>query len=917
LVPWTVRIISFFLLLLLPSHLADAQDMEASTFAIAPFDNITGDARDEWIGTGIIESLETEIQNARKLIQEDGDPSDQNSTDLSNPIEGNNRAINAFFSAARQQDVNLLLTGSYQRVGNQLRITARLHNLKTGTTVRAFRIDGSFDELFDIQDQLIEDVRSFVSPPHSTITNGENITPLIDANRSVTSGGLTFGETPPTDSSNSGNLGGGFVVNQRPIVHIVRTDTPPNIDGLLDDITWRDAVPITNFTQTNPVEGAQPTEDTEVRIAYDDEHIYFSFYAKYRDPSQMRANRVDRDQIRRDDWIAVMFDTFLDQQRAYRFSVNPYGVQGDAILTSGRRRFGPPGSGGDNSWDALFETGGTIVSDGWTAEMAIPFKSLRYPSVGDGQHNWGFQISRAMQTKDESVVWSPMTRNVAGLMTQMGFIRGMEGLSVSRNLEILPTSTAIQLGELTDTGFKEGDVSPDLGLNIKYGVTSNLTADFTANPDFSQIESDRPQIEVNQRFPLFFPELRPFFLEGQEIFETPGRVNLVHTRTIVDPEFGAKLTGKTGRTTLGVLFTNDEAPGRLDDPTEPAFGQNGQVFIGRARYDLHTESYLGAIVTDREFFNSFSRTAGIDGRFRMGQTHSAQFVAVASDNRTLDGATKSGPMYDIGFRRDARHLNYRLQYNVIDPDFDTQTGFIRRVDTQRLDADIEYNWWPEHWLISWGPGFSYLRNVDHAGVLQDEDFRADLNLRFARNIFVRADGRQEMERYRGINFYKKRFRINNSVNSSRRFSVFYSLNWGDQVRFVENPFLGQFFDYNMGLTVRPTSRLNTRLDINTSRFRNTTTDLLEFDVKIFRKLTTYQFTDRFLVRNILEHNTDSGSVGVNLLFTYRVNAGTVFYVGYDDRLKEMTNFNDERYLITELQRQRRAFFTKFQYLFRY
>ena len=209
--------------------------MEVSTFAIAPFDNITGDARDEWIGTGIIESLETEIQNARKLIQEDGDPSDQNSTDLSNPIEGNNRAINAFFSAARQQDVNLLLTGSYQRVGNQLRITARLHNLKTGTTVRAFRIDGSFDELFDIQDQLIEDVRSFVSPPHSTITNGENITPLIDANRSVTSGGLTFGETPPTDSSNSGNLGGGFVVNQRPIVHIVRTDTPPNIDGLLDD----------------------------------------------------------------------------------------------------------------------------------------------------------------------------------------------------------------------------------------------------------------------------------------------------------------------------------------------------------------------------------------------------------------------------------------------------------------------------------------------------------------------------------------------------------------------------------------------------------------------------------------------------------------------------------------------------------
>ena len=915
--PLIVRVASVLLSLLLTSYLANAQGSRVRTFAVAPFENITGNASDEWIGTGIVATLETEIQNAKELVLTDEGTSDRNKADLTTQREYDTNPIADFFASARQQNIDLLLTGNYQRIDDQLRITARLHDVKTGTTVRAFRVDGSYDTLFDIQDQLIDDIRSVIGTPNTVIVNNENSPSSNTVNRSATTGGLALGETTSTPSTELGNLSGGFAINGRPTVRAVRTDTPPNIDGLLDDITWRDAVLVTNFTQTNPVEGAQPTEDTEVRIAYDDEHIYFSFYARYRDPSQMRANRVDRDQIRRDDWIAVMFDTFRDQQRAYRFSVNPYGVQGDAILTSGRRRFGPPGSGGDSSWDALFETGGTIVSDGWTAEMAIPFKSLRYPSVGEGQHNWGFQIARAMQTKDESVVWSPMTRNVAGLMTQMGFISGMEGLSVSRNLEILPTATAIQLGQLTDTGFKEADVSPDLGLNIKYGVTSNLTADFTANPDFSQIESDRPQIEVNQRFPLFFPELRPFFLEGQEIFQTPGRVNLVHTRTIVDPEFGAKLTGKTGKTTLGLLFTNDEAPGRLDDPTEPAFGQNGQVFIGRARYDLHTESYLGAIVTDREFFDSFSRTAGIDGRFRMGQTHSAQFVAVASDNRTLDGATKSGPMYDIGFRRDARHLNYRLQYNVIDPDFDTQTGFIRRVDTQRLDADIEYNWWPEHWLISWGPGFSYLRNVDHAGVLQDEDFRADLSLRFARNIFVRADGRQEMERYRGINFHKKRFRINNSVNSSRRFSVFYGFNWGDQVRFVETPFLGRFFDYSMGLTVRPTTRLNTRLDVNTSRFRNTTSDLLEFDVKIFRKLTTYQFTDRFLVRNILEHNTDSGAVGVNVLLTYRVNAGTVFYIGYDDRLKEMTNFNDERFLITELQRQRRAFFTKFQYLFRY
>lgn len=896
-----------------------ASAQNSRRIAVIPFTNITLNAADDWVGVGIVETLAADLATTRGL-----DVISRSIVEraVMNLLAGDTSDISeqAFLEVARELGADLLLAGSYQRLGNRLRLTARLVDVQSETTAHAFKIDGNHNDLFMLQDQLTDDVRSAVdeTPPTAAIRSVGNGIPTNGRNGNETtavSGGLVLGEEGP--EATASDTRGGFAIGGRPSVQAARTNAPPTIDGRLDDVAWRNAVLITDFTQTNPVEGAPPTEETEVRITYDADQLYFAFYAHYNDPSQMRANRVDRDQARRDDWIAVMFDTFLDQQRAYRFSVNAYGVQGDAILTGGRRSRGAPGSGGDTSWDALFETGAAIVDDGWTAEMAIPFKSLRYPVRGRSEHRWGFQITRTLQTKDETVVWSPMTRNVAGLMTQMGTISGLQGLSVSRNLEILPTATAIQLGRLTDTGFEEGDVEPDIGLNVKYGVTSDLTADFTVNPDFSQIESDRPQIEVNQRFPLFFPELRPFFLEGQEIFRTPGRVNLVHTRTIVDPQFGAKLTGKTGNTTLGVLVANDEAPGRLDDATAPAFNQNGQFFVGRARYDLYSESYLGAIVTDREFFDSYSRVAGIDGRFRLGQTHSAQFVAVASDNRDLDGNKKTGPMYDLGFRRDARHLNYRLQYHVIDPNFDTRTGFIRRVDTRRLDADIEYVWWPENWLINWGPGFSYLRNVDHAGILQDEDFRADVNMRFAKNIFLRADGRRELERYRDVDFFKTRFRITNSISSSRRFSVFYGFNWGDQVRFVENPFLGRFFEYNVGLTLRPTSRLNSRIYIDTSRFRNTTTDELEFDVKIFRALTTYQFTDRFLVRNILEHNTDSGDIGINLLFTYRVNAGTVFYIGYDDRLQENINFNDERFLTTVFQRQRRAFFTKFQYLFRH
>jgi len=739
----------------------------------------------------------------------------------------------------------------------------------------------------------------------------------------IAGGELLLGATPaarsapaPAPAAQAGPAGG-FAIGGRRSVQARRTIEPPTIDGRLDDAVWRDAVLITDFTQTNPIEGAPPTERTEAWIAYDADHIYFAFYAHYTDPGEMRANRVDRDQTRRDDWIAVMFDPFLDQQRAYRFSVNAYGIQGDAIIRGGRSMRGPPGGGGETSWDALFDTGGAIVADGWTAEMAIPFKSLRYPSRGDGEHRWGFQITRTMQTKDETVVWAPMTRAVAGVLTQMGMLGGLRGLSASRNLEFLPTATAIQLGRLTDTGYVEDDAQPDFGFNMKYGVTSNLTADFTLNPDFSQIEADRPQIETNQRYPLFFPELRPFFLEGQEIFRTPGRTNLVHTKTIVDPQIGGKLTGKTGNTTLGVLVANDAAPGKFDDPNAYGFGETANFVIGRARYDIYSQSYIGAIMTDREFLDSYSRVAGVDGQFRLGQTHRAQFLAVTSSHRDLDGNTLSGPMLNAELRRDSRNLSYSLDFNSIDPDFRTDAGFVRRVDMQQLDADIEYEWWPESWLISWGPQFRYRRNVDHAGILQDEDFRADMSLRFARNIFFRADAQREMERFQGIDFHKARFSIRNGINSSRRFSLFYGIDWGEQIRFVENPFLGRMFDYNISLTLLPTSRLNTQFRLDTARFSDMHTGGLVFDVKILRTFTTYQFTDRLLVRNILEHNTGNGKVGINLLFTYRVNAGTAFYIGYDDRLQEGIYLDRERFYNRDLQRQQRAFFTKLQYLFRY
>ena len=482
----------------------------------------------------------------------------------------------------------------------------------------------------------------------------------------------------------------------------------------------------------------------------------------------MRANRVDRDRAGfGDDTISVYFDTFLDQQRAYVFSVNGYGVQGDSIVGGrgggrGRGGFGGGGGGvprGDRSWDALFSTGGQPVRDGYTAEMAIPFKSLRYPARADNvPHTWGFQIVRQIRGKDETVVWSPYSRDQAGFLPQMGVLDGLTGLSTSRNLEVQPTFTAFRFGTLGESSGQvvDGDLKPEVGANFKYGVTTNLTADFTANPDFSQIESDRPQVEVNQRFALFFPELRPFFLEVAEIFRIQAPMTVVHTRTIVDPQYGAKLTGKAGKTTLGVLYANDGGASLgIDDPLDAGFGQSAQTFVGRLRYDLYSESFIGAIVTDREFLQGYSRLVGMDSNFRVGDTHQFGFRAFGTDrvdpNDTLQ---TDGYAIDVGFRKRGRNLSYSIDGFALSPDFETDVGFVRRTDQREAEAQIEYEWWPQSWVISWGPEVRYGRNYNFDNVLEDETFRAGVSANFAKNIRYSVDMDQDMERYLGGNFDK-------------------------------------------------------------------------------------------------------------------------------------------------------------------
>ncbi len=996
--------------------------LRPGTVAVTPFANLSGDPADAWLGAGIAETVAIDLEQLSPLTVVSRDVS-------SHPFRGPDAVSGGSppgLTVARAEGAAWLVTGGFERLGPELRITARIVSVETGAARRSVRVDGALGDLFDLQDRVAAQLRDgfaaiagasaagrppaaappppaaraapAVAAPAGTDGDGDGDGPAArpprrgrggvfgaasappevvvaevappagrppepepfpdDAPEAFLPGSVPVPRSPapfvPVDPAADlipdslagdaeprfGVATGVGILSGRPLVRPPRAPAPPSIDGRLDDAAWARAAHITDLVQLAPRVGEPASETSDIYITYDSANIYIAFHAHFTDPQTMRAQRKDRDVRTGDDVFWVYFDPFLDQQRAYSFGVNAYGVQMDTIVSSrsgggfGRgRRGGGPGLRlpfGDPSWDTLFDSAGRIVADGFTAELAIPFKSLRYPQrEGDVAHQWGFQVARRIRGNNETAVWAPINREIAGFLPQMGVLQGMTDLSTSRNIEVLPTFTAVQLGALDDAGgFDNGEARPEGGVNFKYGVTSNLTADVTYNPDFSQIESDQPQIEQNQRFALFYPELRPFFLEGAEIFDIPAPARVVHTRTIVDPRYGAKLTGKTGNTTIGVMYANDEAPGNADDAGAAAFGQSAQTFVGRVRYDLYAESFVGATYTDREFLDSHSRVAGLDSRFRLGDTHELGMLAFGTQHRDLDGLETSGHMVNANIRKTGRNFSYLLAWYSLSPDFKTDVGFVRRTDQRFGYSEVAYRWWPESWIISWGPRVRYTRSYNFDSILEDEQASAGFNVAFADSINASAEVNRDMERFGGIDFFKTRYQFFTSVSKIRQFSFGVGGNGGDQIFFdTEHPYLGHDTGWRVFLNLRPVPRLESRINVDTNRFIDVRNhDQLVFDVNIFRALTTYQFTDRFLLRNISEYNSFDQKLSLNLLLTYRVNAGTAFYVGYDDRYQQADHImrdldgngiDDRFFQSTALRRTNRAFFTKLQYLFRY
>jgi len=462
-------------------------------------------------------------------------------------------------------------------------------------------------------------------------------------------------------------------------VHLPRIeDAVVHLDGVLDEDVWRQAALLTGFSQYRPVDSRPAEDSTQVLVFYAPDAIYFGIRAFEKHGNVVRATLADRDNIGADDNIQILLDTFNDRRRALLFAVNPLGAQQDGVRSEGIAGAAGGGNAGgrfdgvvDLNPDYVYESQGRVTPTGFEVEVRIPFKSLRYQ--GAAIQDWGIQIVRVTQHTAYEDTWTPVVRANASFLIQSGKLKGLTGMRRGLVMDLSPEFTSRVDGAPAASAYRYGVVDPQLGANLRWGVTQNLSMTGTVNPDFSQVEADVGQVTVNERFAVFFPEKRPFFLEGLEQFDTPNA--LIYTRRISAPVGGAKLTGKVGGT--GVAYI-----GAIDDNTLSATGEHPIVNLLRLRRDLGTSSTVGLAYTDRIEGVASNRVLGVDARIIwLKRWFTSVQVAGSWTHDTVGSGLRTGTLWDATlYDFTGRSYGNHGEFVGFSRDFAAQSGFVNRVN---------------------------------------------------------------------------------------------------------------------------------------------------------------------------------------------------------------------------------------------
>ena len=666
---------------------------------------------------------------------------------------------------------------------------------------------------------------------------------------------------------------------------------------------------VSGFFQSQPSDGQPATEQTEVWIAHTRSTLYLVFICHDSHPNLIRGNLALRENIFNDDNVSVLLDTFPDRRTGTTFRVNPMGVQADAAHSEN--------NGNDWSYDTVWDSEGRVTPTGWMALVAIPFRSLRFRS---NHSEWGIVFTRNLPRNSEQDHWPYITSRIAGTLSQEGTLGGIEGVSGSRNFQLNPytlgqNERSLNIIDATNPFISSRHVESTAGGEAKLILKDSIVVDATINPDFSDVESEAPQFTVNQRYPVYFPELRPFFLENASYFNTPA--TLVYTRNIVRPEYGLRVTGKINSTNLGLLVSDDRQPGQAYAPGDPLYGKRALVAVGRLSRDIGKDSSVGAIYTDYEFGSGWNRIGGVDFTARLGEHWTARGLFAASSTMgDRDSGTPppyyAGPAGTLQLQRSGHSFNLQSEYNDVSTGFETLLGFLQSSNLRSSHTHFNYQWYPKNkFYQSWGLEGNQDFAFDHSGnrvyryTTFDPFWMLPRKIVFATivgqnsdtvlpdNYSALAATRNFTENFSGIVFRGSPWSLLDfDMQAIRSGNVNYNPAAGKPPAQLKQE------QINLRFTVRPISRLTIDNTYLLDRDHSSATGAFVYEAQTMRSKVNYQFTRSLSARVIAEWDTTHANpaettiqrtrqFASQALLTWLPHPGTAIYIGYSNDLANL------------------------------
>lgn len=714
-------------------------------------------------------------------------------------------------------------------------------------------------------------------------------------------------------------------VGEGRVLYPKRVEQPPRIDGKLDEPAWKDGPIVSEpFITNNPVYGNVSPQKTEVWLTYDYDNVYIAFYCHDDESDKIKTSVTQRDNILNDDWIGIDFDTMGKRQFVYELYCNAHGIQADLLNSASAGETYEP--------DWVWYSAGKVVNDGYIVEIRIPLKSLKFKSGQNVRMNLAF--CRFVSRTGTNASWPQISQKEGYFNSLVPVV--FERLDKQLRLETLPSVTYGSIWDRQSPNkWSDADDSAEFGVGIKYGITSAINAEITINPDFSQVESDQFQVVANQRYPLFYVEKRPFFMELGNQFNLAGlsgdgnMSTVVHTRNIIDPAWGGKITGEWGKTSFGFLAAGDEWPGReWEDGTNFYPGQNANFFIGRFKYGLKGENYLGVIYSGREFADEFNRVIGGDFHFRLKGNHGISFNGLytfSKDPESLEDSQGGALTLTYDYSQKPLDLFFSLEH--YEHDFRMDSAYYFRTGIMRFIGYVGPNLYPNSKKIPWlkkiKPFIYGYYTHDWVTGRADVFFLTALQFFFSRQGVLRFDYRIINENWAGESFNQREFLM---IGRSQVFNWLFLdviFRAGKRLYYdLLDPFLGNQTNISIKAGLQPNAKLAQDFEYTYQQFDRISDGKLIYDLNMLASRTTYQFNKYLFLRALIQYDSYRSVVLTDMLASFTLIPGTVIHLGYGSLHREQ-HWNEvnsqwvEGVGLGKYYQTTRSIFFKASYLYRF